>query len=1044
MATIASNHSLAKLQRPKSSFALRRERLFRALDELKDRPCTWITAPPGYGKTTLAANYLEEQTCLWYQMDEDDNDIASFFHYLSFAAQQHCQKPLLPLLTAEPISHVATFARRYFRLLFQCLPLPLTLVFDDYQRIAADSLLHEAFREAIAQAPEQVRIIVLSRSLPPPPLVRACSTGALVLVDSAMLRLTLDEARAIADLRARDPLPDELLQQLHKRVQGWAAGLALLLQFPAIQRTLPASEITLFDYFAYEIINQTDAQTRLFLLQTAFLPHMTAAMAAEMSAWPQAAELLRSSRGAGYFLMQHGATEPVYEYHSLFRDFLLTYGNKVFSPAAREAYRRRAAALLEQAGDLSAAAELWRELGDWPTLARVVRREAEALLQQGRGQTLERWLQGVPGAILVQLPWLAFWLGQCRVLRAPDEARTLLQTAYDGFQTSQDAAGLWLSWCAIVNSYWQEQSDLRPLAHWLAEFERLQARPVDYPDGIVRARVAYGVFTILVALYPNHPQFGFWENRLFNVTHSRLPAELRLTAANLLLQYYLWYSGQRSQAANVLEAVQTLLDSAETPPAYQCARHCWQASSVYWFEGTLEDIDALLKQGMSLAKRHSLQRVDANLLMVAVTAQLTAGRLSEAQAYLQRLGYVLPPGRPQDSRYRWVLEAWSAWLGNRTAAALEAAHQAERIDQQFGGAPLQPAVPLVFAQIHAAQNDYAQALRRLAAARRQFRQARHRAGLFICTLVTAQLALERGQNKRCLRLLHHALILGREQGYINTPLIRPETMATLCAKALEAGIEVDYVKELIRRRQLTPNLSAPPPEHWPWPVKIYTFGRFALLVDGKLVQPNSKKQQKSNRKVQQKPLALLKSLLAHGGRDVAQQQLADALWPDADGDAAQQSFKTTLYRLRQLLRHDQALRVENGCVSLDARYCWADVWHSERWLGIIERKLREEDPETLSPQEMARLTRQLLRIWRGSFLSQEDGDDTQIATMRRRLQNKYLHCFIRVGHYWEKRENWEKACDCYRCGLEVDPLAKVCEQGLTRCYAQLGWSSEVT
>ena len=123
-------------------------------------------------------------------------------------------------------------------------------------------------------------------------------------------------------------------------------------------------------------------------------------------------------------------------------------------------------------------------------------------------------------------------------------------------------------------------------------------------------------------------------------------------------------------------------------------------------------------------------------------------------------------------------------------------------------------------------------------------------------------------------------------------------MARLCQRALEAGIEVEYVQRLVRVRRLTP---AHPPielESWPWALRIYTLGRFGVATDGAPVQVAGK--------VQQRPLALLKAIVALGGREVAEERLAEALWPEADGDGAHQALAVTLHRLRRLLGREEA------------------------------------------------------------------------------------------------------------------------------------------
>ena len=193
--------------------------------------------PPGAGKTTLAASYVRARqlSTVWYQVDADDTDPATFFHYLSHAARKlgSQRASSLPQFTRLHGGDVASFARKFFRQLFTGGTEPLAVVIDNVHAVPVESGLHALLEAGFPQVPKGCCIIVTSRNEPPASLARLRAMGQMTCVTGKDLSLTPDEIVRMARLRGQAVSP-ESAAKLHERTQGWAAGLTLMLEHSKI------------------------------------------------------------------------------------------------------------------------------------------------------------------------------------------------------------------------------------------------------------------------------------------------------------------------------------------------------------------------------------------------------------------------------------------------------------------------------------------------------------------------------------------------------------------------------------------------------------------------------------------------------------------------------------------------------------------------------------------------------------------------------------------------------------------------------------------
>ncbi|MBI5755933.1 MAG: hypothetical protein HZA12_03320 [Nitrospirae bacterium] len=1034
--------TLARITRPRFADIYQRKRLFNLLDKARGHPVLWITGPPGYGKTILVSSYIESRklSCLWYQADAGDGDIATFFYYMGLAARKASprRRKGLPILTPEYLPGLSTFTRRYFENLYGRLKPPACLVLDNYQEVPPDSMFHEVIRHGFGVIPDGVRIIVVSRGEPPALLACLRASHSMEVLSKEALTLTPEETLGIMKLRlnwrqSEKPMRavlKELAGEIHRKTHGWAAGVILMLEKikkgTSLERTRDMKIETVYDYFTSEIMGKLNEETRVFLLKTALLPDMDAGMVERLTGAPHGRDILLILSSTNCFTERRPGIRPVFQYHPLFREYLLFRTQAYFEVDELRQLKLSAALILEGSGMTEDAFELCRDAGDYEGAKRLLLAHARELVTQARWGVLGQWIAFLPEEMVNGNPWLLYWLGVSRTTVNPQEAYTLFDRAFGIFRIQKNKTGIFLSLQEIVSIFIHASPSMRPLDRWLKILDEVINEYGGLPDDVIGARMASSIFMAIVYRQSDPSDIARWEDSAVSLSeksqdiHILLQTRIGQTLKRLL-------RGESSDTRVLLDSLRRLQRSKDATPLVEMTILFIEAVH-FAVTASHEECLSTVSEGQKLSAYTGVHVFDFQISGQGAISALNSGDLTMAKRFLGEMTSSVERMRPADQSFYHFLRAYYGLLRGDISQAASDADVAYRMALDAGFALNESLCHILNAHILHEQKRYREAKRRLDTGRKIADRIWARNVQFLCLLTEAHFVFDRGDEERGLKTLRKAMALGREQGYANNYLWLPDMMAGLCVRALDAGLETEYVRWLIKRRGITPKTPPLEVEEWPWAVRFYTLGRFALVRDGQPVR--------FSRKAQQRPLDLLKALISLGGRDVREEHLSDLLWPECDGDVAYQAVVTNLFRVRRLIGVEKVVILSDGKMSLDPRYCWVDAWAFERLIGKAESAIRSGDND-----QGITFIEKAVALYQGPFLSDSRGEEW--TTLRReRLRNKYLRFTGELGRLYEEKGDLRKVIETYQKGIEGDPAAEEFYQHLMTCYQRLGRRAE--
>ncbi len=443
---------LTKLHVPRPRLHLvPRAHLVERLQQGLARPLTLVSAPAGFGKTTLLAQWFIESSLpvAWLSLEAEDNDPTRFLSYLIAALQtldaQIGTTALALLRTPQPPSPEAVLA-----LLTNDLAErgggDVALVLDDYHVISAESI-QRGMTFLLEHLPPQLHLVLATRADPPLPLARLRAQGQLCEVRTADLRFGAAEVNTFLQAVMGLDLSPEAITVLEQRTEGWIAGLqlaALSLQgrtdISAFLAAFSGSHRYVLDYLSDEVLTRQPTQVQQFLLHTSILERLSGSLCDAVTAQVGSQAMLEALERANLFVVALDDERGWYRYHHLFAQVLRSHLQQR-EPTLPPALHRRASTWYEQHDLPIEAVQHALAVPDVEHAARLIEPIALPIVFQGQTSTVLGWLNALPEALVRARPFLCVSYARLLIFTNQLEAaETRLQDAEWGIQEEMPAA----------------------------------------------------------------------------------------------------------------------------------------------------------------------------------------------------------------------------------------------------------------------------------------------------------------------------------------------------------------------------------------------------------------------------------------------------------------------------------------------------------------------------------------------------------------------------------------------------------------------------
>lgn len=789
-----------------------------------DRALILVSAPAGYGKTTLVSSWLKETKIpsAWISLDGSDNDPIRFLQYLLAALV-----PIAPSIEDDLVSMLQGIQPAQFENVINLLvnelasfPEPFVLVLDDFHVLHSEAIL-KMLSYLLEHMPPQMHLVTLTRTDPPLPLARLRVRGQLLDIRADQLRFTQDEAAAFLNDVMRLTLSANDISAMETRTEGWIAGLqlaALSMQgskdIHGFVSAFTGSHRYVMDYLAEEVLKLQPKKVSNFLLQTSILDRLCGSLCeavidVDTAETVDGQAMLESLEGMNLFVIPLDQERHWYRYHHLFADVLrkrLEHQHPQLLPELH----RGTSQWYEQNGFIAESIQHAIMTGDQDRTAQLIEQNGCFLLMSGEVATLLNWADAIEFQsenhpwLAIQRAWALALIGDLErvepTLQAPEKLLAPLEHTVD-VRTMLGTIAAARAHCA--NS--------RGDTHSAAEYAR-QALEL-LPDC---SSISKSIRSVLISILGD----ASWINGNLEEATRAYTEAIRIgreannlhmvIIANSNIADILMRQGQLHRAADTYtQSLQMAVrpDGQRSPLAARLFAGMGRLSYEW---NRLDDAEQNVRQCMELSRIWG--DIGQQAYAYAILARLEQARNNPEQAReaMRRVEQLISE---HANSPRWSIqvkfELARVWLAQGN---LE--RPSERIQKR--GLQIQDEIPyrreseyVLLLRVLLARGDHESAII-LSNRLLQLAETTGQVGLVIEALILQALALQgKKETEQALAALERALALAQPEGYVRSFLDEGEAMTRLLCQAQSRQVGSDYVDVLLSKIGKTSGMIQP-------------------------------------------------------------------------------------------------------------------------------------------------------------------------------------------------------------------------------------------